>query len=367
MNFFLILTTECNLRCSYCYGKIWDEGKDEVMDKDIDYFLPMKISYDIRKLAGFCKKDKNCGILLYGGEPLLEMEKLKEVMDNVPAKSFILQTNGILLDKLPEKYIGKLDGLQVSVDGDRITTDNYRGKGTYDKIIANIRKSKPAFNGELIARMTVAEGTDIFKQAVHLIGLGLFDAVHWQVDANFGPDYKKRHFRKWAEESYNPGITKLAELWLSEMRKGNVLRIYPFLGIMDSLLKGEASRLRCGAGWAHYSIQTDGNIAPCPVMAGMKKFYAGNLDSSPNRLKQFDVGEPCTSCKIKSLCGGRCLYGNAHDFWGRKGQSEVCDTVNHLIKEMQSIEPDVKELIQARVVSIEDFDYTKFNSCEIIP
>jgi putative peptide-modifying radical SAM enzyme len=367
MNFFVILTPECNLECSYCHGKIWEEDGGEVRQEDVDCFLPLKTAYPVGKLAEFCRKDRNCGLLLYGGEPLLELEKLKEIMDNVPAKSFLLQTNGLLLDRLPPRYLNKLSGLQISIDGDRQTTDGYRGSGVYDKIIRSVSAARKHFRGELIARMTAGERTDIFRSVTHILGLGLFDAVHWQIDASFGPDYARRNFGRWAKESYNPGITRLANLWISEMKKGKMMRLYPFLGVMNSLLDGKASRLRCGAGWAHYAIQTDGNIAPCPVMAGMKRYYAGNLDSNPNMLKQFDVSGPCDSCKIRGLCGGRCLFSNAHGFWPEKGRKEVCATVEHLVAEMQRLKPEVDKLIQRKVVAIGGLRYTKFNSCEIVP
>ena len=52
-----------------------------------------------------------------------------------------------------------------------------------------------------------------------------------------------------------------------------VLKIYPLLGITNSLLFGEKkSFLRCGGGWINYTIQTDGYILLCPIMWGMKKY-----------------------------------------------------------------------------------------------
>ncbi len=340
MNFFVILTTECDLECSYCYGKIWEEGKDEVSEEQVDCFLPATISYGIPKLASFCAKDKDCGIMFYGGEPLLESGRITEIMDSVPAKSFLIQTNGTRLDRLPKKYLSRLDGIQVSIDGDRSTTDGYRGAGVYDTIIRNLKPIQHIFKGELIARMTIREQTDIYEQVMHLVHLGLFDAIHWQLDAGFGPDYGNRNFGEWAAESYNPGMTKLIEEWLELLRMGVVMRLYPFLGIMQSLLKGEDVRLRCGAGGAHYAIQTDGNIVPCPVMAGMKKYYAGSLSSDPNRLKRFDVGGRCSGCGMKGICGGRCLFASAHDFWG-SGYADVCGTVAYLISTLQKMKPEV--------------------------
>ncbi len=50
-------------------------------------------------------------------------------------------------------------------------------------------------------------------------------------------------------ESYNPGISRLVCLWVQTMREeGRVLMMYPLVDVMQSLLKGEKTLLRCGAG-----------------------------------------------------------------------------------------------------------------------
>jgi putative peptide-modifying radical SAM enzyme len=380
MNYFVVLTEECDLECSYCHGKACDD-EDHCASKNpkrqdkkssmLYEFVPSEITYKTWQLERFCRKDPDCGIIFYGGEPLLRMGRMIEIMDRVPAKRFILQTNALKLHDLPSEYMKKLQGIQISVDGDRPTTDGYRGRGVYNACISNARVARTnGFKGELIARMTVAERTNIYKQVLHLIGLDkgkLFDAVHWQLDAMFGPDYEKRDFAKWVKRSYKPGIEALAKKWLALMKRGQVMRIYPFLGIMQSLLNGDQSRLRCGAGYAHYAIQTDGRIVPCPVMLGMKRFYAGDLKTHPSKLKQFDVGDPCTACDIRGVCGGRCLYGNYFKHWGMSGYSEVCGTVKHLISTLKGIEPEVRKLIESGKIRPKDLNYTKFNSCEIIP
>ena len=149
------------------------------------------------------------------------------------------------------------------------------------------------------------EETDIYKQVLWLLNNPdfSFSSVHWQIDAGFWrSDLPERlnRFERWVEESYNPGIRGLIDFWVKYMeRNGIVLRIYPFLAVMESLLKGEKSLLRCGSGWANYSIQTDGHIIPCPIMNGMKDFYLGHIENShPLRLRKVYVREPCVSLSL---------------------------------------------------------------------
>jgi sulfatase maturation enzyme AslB (radical SAM superfamily) len=109
-------------------------------------------------------------LTFYGGEPLLCVEEIKEVMDGVKAKGFMIQTNGLLLDRLEPKYVNRFHTILVSIDGDEELTDFYRGEGTFKKVIENLRLIKrDGFMGELIARMTVMEQTDIYRQVTWLL------------------------------------------------------------------------------------------------------------------------------------------------------------------------------------------------------
>jgi sulfatase maturation enzyme AslB (radical SAM superfamily) len=66
-------------------------------------------------------------------------------MDVVTPKMYMMQTNGLLLDKLEPKYINRLNTLLVSIDGDEALTDYYRGKGTYRRVIENLKLIKQTF------------------------------------------------------------------------------------------------------------------------------------------------------------------------------------------------------------------------------
>jgi radical SAM protein with 4Fe4S-binding SPASM domain len=118
-----------------------------------------------------------------------------------------------------------------------------------------------------------------------------------------------------------------------------------------------------------FNIQTDGNITPCPVMAGMKDFYLGNIrHTSPSNLRNtVSVSEPCTSCEVFRICGGRCLYANATRLWGDEGFKQVCGTVTAMIDSLKEMLPEVRRLVEEGTIRLEDFNYTKYNSCEIIP
>jgi len=352
-----------------------DDFDEDFGDFELDYSLPRKLDYDIGYLKEFCKKDPDCVLTFYGGEPLLNIEALKQVMDKVEAKHFMIQTNGQLLDKVDPKYVNRLHTILVSIDGEEDLTDYYRGKGIFRKVINNVNLiKKNGFKGELIARVTVMEQTDIFKQITWLLNNNehQFTSVHWQLNAGFwGNDFARRDFERWSQESYMPGIEKLAKFWVDEMEKtGIVLKLYPFLGIANSLLSNKGPCLmRCGGGWINFAIQTDGYIIPCPTMWGMKKYYLGHIaQTDPLFLEKIFVKDtPCTNCDILGVCGGRCLYANITKRWSNEAYSTVCTTVRGLIDSIKSQLPRINKLIEQGKMNISDFDFLEFNGCEIIP
>jgi uncharacterized protein len=352
-----------------------DDFDEDFGDFELDYSLPKKADYNVAYLDRFCKRDPDCVVTFYGGEPLLNMDGVRNMMDGVSAKHFMIQTNGQLLDKLESKYVNKFHTILISIDGEEALTDYYRGKGVFRKVMDNARLiKKNGFKGELIARVTVMEQTDIYKQITWLLNNDefSFSSIHWQLNAGFwGNDHARRNFKRWSEETYMPGVDKLAMFWVDQMeQKGVVLRLYPLLGIASSLLLDrEPSLMRCGGGWINYAIQTDGYIIPCPTMWGMKKYYLGNIaDSDPLRLGKVFVNDtPCKECNILGMCGGRCLYANITKRWSDETYAEVCKTVRELIKSVENQMPRIRKLVDEGKISLADFKYLRYNGCEIIP
>ncbi|MFH1294933.1 MAG: TIGR04084 family radical SAM/SPASM domain-containing protein, partial [Candidatus Aenigmatarchaeota archaeon] len=346
MFFHVVLTDECNLQCRYCYGQAFEDAEDQKPDERfVD--VPSEITYDLEDLVKFLKKSPDATITFYGGEPTLRPELIRKVMDMLPERRFMMQTNGMLLRGVGVNYLKRFHTILISVDGKPAITDGNRGKGVFEAVEKNIQWLRSeGFSGELIARMTVMEGNDIYDSVTWLLDCGLFDSVHWQLNANFWDDLGKRNFSGWVKDSYNPGVKKLANWWLSEMEKGKVRKIYPFLGISDLLLHNKtAPGILCGAGHSNFAVATDGTIVPCPVMAGLKEFRLGDIwETEPSELKSTYAFRLCDRCKDHDLCGGRCMYGNYMMPWGPSGHELVCDTVRNMLVSLKTIIPSVKEL-----------------------
>ncbi|MBI4153937.1 TIGR04084 family radical SAM/SPASM domain-containing protein [Candidatus Woesearchaeota archaeon] len=354
MFYHLITSVSCNLSCSYCDRDEFGPPEPEVYD----YTLPKSIQYPLEKLKQFIQPEDY--ITFYGGEPLLGISSIKQIMDQVSCKGFMIQTNGILLHQLGSEYLQRFHTILVSIDGDEEATDKNRGRGVHAKVMKNISLlQERGFKGELIARMTITKGSSLLKQALWLLNNG-FSSIHWQLDVMF---YKEED-TSWLP-GYNTEISRLVAYWIRQMKNGKVLRLYPFLAIMDSILKKEEASLRCGAGHANYTILTHGKIVPCPIMQGMKEYYCGELPS--RELKSYSADQECKKCSILGLCGGRCLYAHAMDLWSREGREMVCGTILHLITALKEKEDEVRELILKKVIKEEDFSHLRYNGVEVIP
>lgn len=340
---------------------------------DFDFNIPADSKVEGKKIAEFLKEGDT--LIFYGGEPLVNFPKMKEIMDEIEKSKkkirFCMQTNGKLLNEVPLIYLKKISKMLVSIDGDRRRTDYNRGLGTYDTVLKNLVEIREkGYEGEIVARMTL-DFSDIYLQVLHIVGLierHIFDSVHWQIDAGFyESDFNKKQFKIFIKE-YNKSIDRLLDFWVEYMKENKkVLKLYPFLGVFESLYYDNPTKLRCGSGYSNYTISTDGNITACPITNGIKDFYCGNIDKPNESLKELSVKEPCTSCEYLDICGGRCLYSNYAKLWPKEGEELICNTIFNLIEGVNGKLNEIKELIEKKLVFEEDFEFERYFGPEIIP
>ena len=372
MLLFITLTQKCQLNCKYC-------GNGENVEIEETAPQPPEIEYDIGLLKKF-NKVKELAVCFYGGEPLLRIPYIEKIMPMLPNAKFVLQTNGINLKMLKPQIVRNFDTILVSIDGDEDTTDYNRGKGTYKTVINNVKWIREAckFEGDLIARMTVTGNNDIYKSVMHLLNVGLFDHVHWQLDVEWDSDMDARYtndmaegFIDWKDKIYNPGISKLMKEFIINLKEGRILGIVPFLGLIKIFIKGEkVKRILCGSGSDSFNVTTGGLINCCPIAAEIDPI--DDLRRSDfDHKKLYDtelIAGFCKECEILDKCGGRCLYANKDNWWGEEGRKAVCQTVFHLIKTIEDNLVQIKELIEGKEELLDKINYPKYNNTtEIIP
>ncbi|MCD6236025.1 MAG: TIGR04084 family radical SAM/SPASM domain-containing protein [Thaumarchaeota archaeon] len=355
--FILYTTGRCNLRCRYCGGSF---------DPKI---VPWKIRYDLRLLEEVFREGDS--IAFYGGEPLLNIPFIEEVVERFDAEHYVIQTNGLLLDRLPGKVLERMDTILVSIDGGRELTDKNRGKGVYDRVLREVREIRSrGFDGDVVARMTVTEDSDIFRDVRHLLDLGLFDHVHWQLSMIWVERDCWSDLWGWIDRSYKPGLDKLFEEWLMEIERGMIPGIAPFQGVLKRILH-EGPHPPCGAGIDSFAVLTDGRVVACPIAVREKWAEIGRLGEisrSDLEGRKPVIMEPCKSCKYLKICGTRCLYAHIERLWGEEGMRATCECTRHLIDLVQGNLDRIKEAAAKSGYDLEDLTYPDFNNTvEIIP
>jgi len=351
--YFVLTTGRCNLECRYCGGSF---------PPDV---VPWEIKYPLSSLVRFLEQDPDPVVAFYGGEPLLNPQPIREIMDSVHWARFVVQTNGTLMEALPKEYWLRFDTILLSIDGVPEVTDYYRGRGVYGAVLrAAARLREWGYRGDLVARMTLSELGDVYRDVLHLLSLGLFDHVHWQLDVIWSDRW--RNFDEWVERVYKPGLAELIDYWIGELEEGRVPGIAPFQAIAYAYLSGRGlPSPPCEAGSSAFAISTDGRILACPIAVYEKWAEVGHVETTgPRDLKRLKIGEPCTDCGYFSLCGGRCLYAYFERLWGEEGFEKVCSLTRYLIDLLLE---KIAE-IEGGVLALDDLRYPEFNNTvEIIP
>ncbi|MEM2310158.1 MAG: TIGR04084 family radical SAM/SPASM domain-containing protein [Candidatus Methanomethylicia archaeon] len=356
MLYILHTTGQCNLNCKYCGGSFPQR------------LVPWRIEYKIEDLQRFIEGDPNPIIAFYGGEPLLNSKFIMKVMDEIPNAKYVIQTNATLIENLKYEYWLKFDAILLSIDGRREITDYYRGKGVYDKVIEAGRKLREiGYKKDLIARMTVTEKSKIYVEVKHLISIGIFDHIHWQLNVIWSR--KWRNFRDWSE-NYLYGVKMLIKEWLKNAEEGRIIGIAPILGILKTALQDlKIESPPCGSGRTSISISSNGKIYACPIAVDSKWAEIGDLwNNNWKNVKRISIGEPCIKCEYYNYCGGRCLYAYMEKLWGERGFKEICNITKKTIREVLKIKDEVLKLADSGKISLYNMIYPKFsNTIEIIP
>ena len=356
MLWFLLTTGACNLKFRYCGGSFdqrHSTWRAEVSAGEVAQFIT--------------KRDPSPVVFFYGGEPLLNVKYILEAMEAMPHVKFGIQTNGLLAKRLPPEAWRRFSTVLLSIDGVEEVTDLHRGRWVYRKVVEVLKwlRGEVGCRCKIVARMTVSQHTDIYRDVVHLLGLG-FDAVHWQLNVIWTDMWTPRQFLQWAEESYLPGVVKLRDLFLSHAERGEVLEIVPILGIYRALLIKPYDWVPCGAGKYAYAINTDGRVLHCPIAVYEKWAEAGHV--KVGIYKKIKLGEKCARCEYVHICGGRCLYTHYEKHWGEEGFDAVCEVTKKTIDILKEGAPRLQTLIERGVIPPSRLDYDPLlHSTEVVP
>lgn len=317
---------DCNLRCKYCFA---DEGEYKGCRKPMSAEVGKRaIDYVLENSGNI----KNIEVDLFGGEPLMVFDTIKEIVDYAKEKDklynknirFTMTTNATLLNDEIIDYIDKnMGNIILSIDGRKEVNDNVRirvdGSGCYDRILPNIKKmvDRRDPSKQYYARGTFTrENTDFFEDVMALANEGFSEI---SIEPVVLPDSHNLSIRR--EDL--PKIYEQYDMLYKEMlrRAENNDNPFKFYHFNIDLNGGPCVYKRiagCGAGHEYVAITPDGDIYPCHQFVGNEEFLLGNINSgikNKNLSKDFKnahiYNKPkCKECWARFYCSGGCQANN---------------------------------------------------------
>ena len=319
---YLIVTTNCNLACKYCYieNNVCNNYKEENMSvetahKAIDEFFEHLIAVNM----------KEAEIILYGGEPLVNWSCVKEIAIYTRQKAVetginvivSMVTNGTLIDKEKAHILAKYDvRVGISIDGPKEVNDENRiykkkNESVYDKVIESLK----ILNSESVNSGFSITISDYFINNKEQV-------LNWlQKIPVKGIAYNLYHFSEnddtW-KRTYEEQSDFLIQSFEKLSKEKNLIEDRQFRKI-ESIKESKFKFSDCASvGCNQITIRPNGNISICHCYSKTDKYVIGNiynmtfveaLDSSEAKFWKYRspiFNEECLSCEGLFICGGGC-------------------------------------------------------------
>ncbi len=317
---------DCNLACKYCFaGKGEYDGPKGLMS-----FETGKRALDF--LVEKSGTRKNLEVDFFGGEPLLNWEVCKKLVEygrsieKERGKNFrfTLTTNGVLVnDEVIDFCNSEMGNVVLSLDGRKETHDRLRtacnGKGSYDLIVKKFKKFANARNqADYYIRGTYTHyNTDFSKDIIHMADLGFKELSIEPVVSDPAEPYALK-------ESDLPILKEQYEILANEMlkryRNGNGFTFYHYMIDLNSgpcIVKRISG---CGVGTEYMAVTPSGELYPCHQFVGDEKFLLGDIWNGVTNTSILDEFKGCNvyshpeckNCFAKLYCSGGCAANAYH-------------------------------------------------------
>lgn len=363
--FVIKVVSRCNLNCSYCYMyNLADKtyrNQPAVMREDVTNAMARQIgAHALRHGIPWVH------IILHGGEPLLMgkkrlqswVEQIRHELQGYTVPAFSMQSNGVMID---DEWIDLLADLGVfigvSIDGPKDFHNRYRvdhkGRGSFDDVIAGIRKLQAH-----------PRGAEIFSWVMSVVNTNippreLFD--FWQFLDVPGFDLSLPHSNylhppPGGAMSYGDWMVEFFDLWFDQNRPDRHIRY--FENILRMLFGYPLSTDNIGGKPVGVVVvETNGSIEPTDAFKcceeGITKLGLNVLHDEFDDLYKYSMvktlqrGAPmlcetCQACELRDVCGGGYM---PHRYSRERGFDNPSVYCNDLMKLIQHIRARVLDTL----------------------
>lgn len=363
----LQVTQNCNLRCSYCaYSGMYNQRSHsnrsmpyDIMEKSIDFLMNHSIN------------SPKVDIGFYGGEPLLEFQKIIRIVEYINTKyknkelTFSLTTNGTLFTDEKIIFLAEHNfNVLVSLDGPKELHNKNRvfvnGEGSFDKMMENliyIKENYPDFFKKISFNTVVAPGNDYkctsdFFDANELIEDNTLNASTLSEFSNKEEiQYDDLYFIAVRIQQLKMFLSALGYISKDKVSKlfakdiGLLNRFYIGLGNISNLTPVAHPGGPCIPGARRPMIDVNGNIFPCErVSEEYDCMKIGNVDTGFEIEKVraiLNIGEitedKCLNCWNFIHCG-LCAASAADLQLSKSKRANKCEGAkNHTLSRMKAV------------------------------
>ncbi len=306
-NLTINVTNRCNLRCRFCYNA-------ERRTPELPVERLMDALRDARPVL-----DEGASLILLGGEPLLDLERLLRVLDRAPeafSTAPMVSTNGTLLTEeavaaLAERRVE----VQVSLDGpDPARHDAGRGEGVFERAVSGVRRLVSAKVHTILSMVYTRDAlADLSPYLDLALELGVAEARFIPLRL-IGGGLESRDACPDQHETF----TALLDI-LARRPETRSLLARDFFTILYTICRYSARRRSCGIGRRVAFIDADGAVYPCPNHVGPEHRAGLLADTSLAEIlhdapvfhetrRRYDIARytRCRACPFRHWCAGDC-------------------------------------------------------------
>ena len=303
------LTYRCNIRCAHCFQ--WnDQGFFHHMSRDQQRD---ELSAEIFEKILFETREAKSNLYLWGGEPTVhrQWDELSRMMEKDPRWTVIC-TNGLMIERKLESLLRISENLVllVSVDGFQEQNDAIRGKGTFEKIIKNVKlirdlQQSGEYKGKISLSLVLSDELipNLYDFAEFCENIGGLDSLYfvypWYIPQELADNmdaHYKQHFSwlsrlplqpkaSWHSYTFHVNAERLENLRQQmaklKTRAWNMrLRFQPALETdeFEAFITGDAQpgqrRSQCFSISTRMDVLADGSVSSCKLYP---EFTVGNL------------------------------------------------------------------------------------------
>lgn len=309
----LILTTECNLRCRYCYVTR-KTGLRTMTPEFAIRVIRGKVIPGVQKIS----------VLFFGGEPTLNMPAIKSVVEYIKRLGleyrFIINTNGTACDRDLDFMISNGFIFSVSSDGPPETTDLMRPaldrRGSGRRVERTIRRV-------IDSRLLLQVRATITKENV----TSLPDGIDYWSDLGVEFAHVEPASRSYGSEAdtLRPDpmeyISSVQQAVDEAQRRGIWVISSPYMNLLTP------STYFCGTVAGERELYTpDGAISACYRVQdsnpSLSSFLIGRYQACNDTFSRDEtrIGQlrsiiprpqgPCATCHARYICAGGCPVSN---------------------------------------------------------